>query len=174
MNPSDDPRLCWLFVDTTGVDFMRDELIGVACKRGPDELYAQFQPERLPSKELAQINGYDPDLWESWDRKSTLQCVADMIDGAVIAGHSLIFHSLFVGRAFKMHGIYEPRSPSFGRVSLESIFAPLKMIGLVEGLSMNELCSSLGVQVEGLGAWSQLQRAIRLYDEYFSALGLPT
>ncbi len=172
MQPSNNPELCWLFVDSTGTDYLKDELIGVACKRGNDELYAQFRPSKPPPAALTQINGYNCETWEDWDKPAVIKCVADMIDNARLSGHTLIFHSLFVQKAIRDLGIYTPYSSGFGRIQLENMFAPLKMVGLVDGLSMRELCASLDVNVEGLGADSQLKRATELYDRFFETLGL--
>jgi hypothetical protein len=174
--PARHPDLCWLFVDTTGLHTDTHEVIGVAYARGSDEMYFQFYPTGPVDSALEQINGYNPVTWGDKygiDRNAlALVHVQRAIAGSVLAGHTLVFHGLFLRKLFGALGLAYP-SAEQRRIDLPYMFAPLAMAGLVDGLSLGALCKAVDVPLPTpANAWDRLDCARQVYDRYFEVLGL--
>lgn len=180
MSPSRNPELCWLFVDTTGLVHERDEVIGVAYARGGDAQYMQFTP-RKPynhtelARTLGPINGYNSDTWADEYGAALdigLGHVQRALSGATLAGHTLIWHSLFLRQALKEIGLGYPYL-SERRLSLEVLFVPFALRGVVDGLSLGSLAKSMGVPLPTpANAWDRLSAARDVYDLWCQTLGL--
>jgi hypothetical protein len=156
-----------LFVDTTGLT-ADDHLIGVTCKvGGGPTIHRRFYSERPANP----INGYDPQTWDGEDISAEgLSEFVGMIEGRTLAGHNLYWHVARMCTGLDALGVRRPSGTAKHIVDLMSLFAPLRAHGIVDGVSMDALCTAFGIHDPGVGSGAQLRKAMALYDEYMGLL----
>lgn len=166
MQPSHNPNLCWLAVDTTGLEPDAD-LIGVCVVRENVPSYVRFRS----NKPACEANGYDPKTWGGYPQDGTMFPTYCMyLDEAILAGHNLHFHYGKLREVAQRFGVSLPYNNFAQRVDLMHVFAPAVAEGVVSGVALPTLCRELDINIPNNGAAAQCLRAMALYDQYVDAM----
>jgi DNA polymerase-3 subunit epsilon len=164
-----------LFVDceTTGLDPVMHEIIELSAVRvHPQLLFVQremtsrvrpIHPERC-SIETSAINGFDPDKWDDApDIYDVLESYKALAEGCILVGHNVGFDKSFLASGFRRAGLEAPKMDHHV-IDTASLAWPLVTIGALGSLSLNAVCTALGVSNEGAhSARRDVARTLEVY-----------
>ena len=149
--------LAFIDVETTGLDPTRHEIveIGVVRVRGDtlaeiDRTDVRIRPQHLDRADPSALalNGYSEGAWENaTDLAEALDFVAPLLGGAIMAGHNVSFDRGFLDASWSRTGV---RPPEMDHHVLDTatLAWPLLAAGLVDSLSLRDVCGRLGVSLE--------------------------
>lgn len=144
MNPCDHPDLCWIFLDTTGLDPDKDEVIGYTIMRSTNIVGGAFMPV-MYEHVLAYDALIKKPLVHDMNRrlgKSEVSEISDAMSGAMLAGCNVEFSMRFLRRLFEGFDVAVPNiQPQ--RIDLMHLFAPMKLLGLLDSTSLKAIAKAL-------------------------------
>lgn len=164
--------VCFVDVETTGLDPARHELLEVAAVRVSADLrecrgglWCQVRPTHIETAEpeALAICGYDPAKWAHADELGhTLERLARLMQGATLAGHKVDFDESFVRAGFASLGLAMPEIGHY-RLDTVSLAYPLLAAGVVPDLRLTTLTNTLGIPHEHAHtAWSDVNACLEL------------
>lgn len=164
--------VCFVDVETTGLDPARHELLEVAAVRVSGDLrelkgglWCQVRPTHIETAEpeALAICGYDPAKWAHADELGhTLERLARLMQGATLAGHKVDFDESFVRAGFASLGLAMPEIGHY-RLDTVSLAYPLLAAGVVPDLRLTTLTNTLGIPHEHAHtAWSDVNACLEL------------
>lgn len=146
--------LCFVDVETTGLDPVRHELIELAAVRVDrhtleplDHVSVKVRPERLADADprALEVNGYSDDAWrDAVSLGAGLRRVAPLLEGALVAGHNVGFDWAFLARGFIVAGTPIPEV-DYHRLDTASLAWPLFASAETDSLSLDAVCKALGL-----------------------------
>jgi len=146
--------LCFVDVETTGLDPVRHELLELAAVRvdrhtlAPlDHVSVKVRPKRLADADpkALEINGYSDDAWrDAVSLGAGLRRVAPLLEGALVAGHNVGFDWAFLARGFLVAGMPIPEV-DYHRLDTASLAWPLFASAETDSLSLDAVCKALGL-----------------------------
>lgn len=166
--------LCFVDVETTGLDPMRHELIEVAAIRAT---WSGLRPLRVVTRkirplrieeaepEALEVNGYSAERWaDAVTLEEGLLAMAPLLEGAIPAGHNVAFDLGFLVRGYAEAGLGAPKMDHH-QIDTSTLSWLLAQEG--ESLSLRATCERLGIdQPEAhralADAWSALEVARRV------------
>jgi DNA polymerase-3 subunit epsilon len=147
--------LCFVDVETTGLDPQRHEIIEIGAIRvDPSTLAvtAEVEVRVVPlhveraDPESLRINGYSPEGWaDAVYLDEAFEQLAPLADGAVLAGHNVPFDKAFLNEGWKRLGRVHPKVDHH-TLDTASLAWPLYTAGTVQSLSLGALCEHFGIR----------------------------
>lgn len=166
--------LCFIDVETTGLDPYTHELIEVAAIRAS---WSSLRPLRVATRKVQpmriesadpralEVNGYAPEGWaDAVSLEDALRVLAPLMEGAALAGHNVGFDVAFLERAYAETGLPLP-AVDYHRLDTSSLSWLFAAEG--ESLSLAATCRRLGIEQSNAhralaDAWSSLEVARRV------------
>ena len=153
-----DRDLCFIDIETTGALFGFHEVIEVAAIRTSSDAnrvlgtwHRRIRPEHPErfSAEARRINGYDGQLWVGAQASNEHLWLefATFVQGCVPVCHNPAFDRAFLALAAIQCGIAE-LGLDYHWIGTESLAWPLYWTGDVQRLSLDCLCTFLGIDAE--------------------------
>jgi len=146
--------LCFIDLETTGLDASRHEVLEVAVLRVDArslqvlaEYEARVQPARLADAhpEALAVCGYSDEEWRNaLPLQEVLATVTPLLAGTLVAGHNTSFDWGFLVEAYRRTELSLP-SVDYHRLDTASLAWPLLATGEVESLSLNALARRFGL-----------------------------
>lgn len=147
--------ICFVDVETTGLDPDRHELLEVAAirvdpslERIIDAFSTKVRPTcpHMATAEAIQVNGYTE---AGWHLAASLGCalanVGHVISGAMLAGHNVAFDAAFLESGYARVGVEMP-DVGHRRLDTLSLAWPLYASGELDSLSLDAICARLGIE----------------------------
>ena len=164
--------VCFVDFETTGLDPACHEVIEVGAVRVSGDLrerkgglWCQTRPTHVETAdpEAFRINGYTPEKWaRADDLGHTLTRLAPLVEGAVLAGHSVTFDEAFMMAAFDACGLPRPVIDR-RRLDTVSLAYPFLARGEVYDLKLTTLTKKLRIAHEDAhSAWSDVNACLAL------------
>lgn len=145
--------LCFVDIETTGLDPARHEVIEVAAIRVDGrtlECLRSAGVRVLPARigdadpEALKINGYH-EPWRGTFLDDALERMAPLLDGAIWAGHNAArFDAQFLERAYSSAKIPMRRSKYI--LDTSALLWPLLFRGEIDSLSLDAGCKHFGIK----------------------------
>ncbi|ADO70451.1 3'-5' exonuclease [Stigmatella aurantiaca] len=146
--------LCFVDLETTGLDASRHEVLEVAVLRVDArslkvlaEYEARVQPTRLADAhpEALAVCGYSDEEWrDALSLEEVLATVTPLLAGTLVAGHNTSFDWGFLVEGYRRTALTLP-SVDYHRLDTASLAWPLLATGEVESLSLNALARHFGI-----------------------------
>lgn len=167
------------FVDceTSGFDPAANEVLEVAVVRLEPmtfrilgTLHAYVMPECPVSDEVAEINGYDEDLWRARGAKPFGQIadsLTDALRGAQMGGQNVPFDNGFLRGAYNRCGLPFPKM-DYHTVDLMSLAHPLVLAGLLPGVGLQHQMRFFGLGEQRHTALDDVLAEVEIYKRYMS------
>lgn len=145
--------MAFIDVETTGLDPLEHELLEVAViLTQPDlTIEAQFDSKVYPRHldtalpEALELVGYSGEEWQDAPLvHEVLETLQSLLEGRMLAGHNVAFDEAFLRAAWDEYG----RRPQmdYHRLDTASLAWPLWSLGLIEGVSLHQVCQYLGIE----------------------------
>lgn len=146
--------LAFVDVETSGLDSETDRIIEIcALRTDPKAEFVQrvvhYRINPAPGvdvpKQVAELNGYDPDLWKRTGvaMSFALEAVLGVIGGAKMAGFNPEFDKRFLNaEALRLHMRID--FADYHTLDVSSLFQPIVDAGLIEGVSLRHVNKLLG------------------------------
>ena len=147
--------IAFIDTETTGLDPARHELIEVGVIRVAadtleeiDSTCVRVRPERIEDADprALAINGYSERDWK--DAPTLVEAlfwIAPLLEGAILAGHNVGFDRAFLQAAWKRAGVVPPPMDHH-ILDTTSLAWPLFASGATKSLSLNTVCTHLGIE----------------------------
>jgi len=150
--------LCFLDVETTGLDPYRYEVIECcALVTTPDLVPVKMFHEKvemlairgMPNPKALEINGWNPEVWdrEAISKTSFCYAIREFIEGKVIIGHNVHFDVNFIREEFNRNTTL-PFMVGHRYVDTCTLAWPLKIRGLIPKRSLEEICKYFKTKVQ--------------------------
>lgn len=164
--------VCFVDVETSGLDPSRHELLEVAAMRVSGDLreyrgglWCQTRPTHIETAdaEALAVCGYDPAKWaRAAELGHTLERLARLMEGATLAGHKVDFDEGFIRAGFASVGQAFPKIGHY-RLDTVSLAYPLLAAGVVPDLKLTTLTNTLGIRHEDAHtAWPDVIACLEL------------
>lgn len=148
--------LAFVDVETTGLDPRRHEIIEIGVVVADPRtletcgmLDIRVRPGRIEDADPAAlgINGWSDEAWkDAVPLDVALVRVKPLLEGALLAGHNVSFDRRFLDAAWRTTGVAPPETDHH-LLDTATLAWSLHVAGLVESLSLEAVCTALGIDV---------------------------
>jgi DNA polymerase-3 subunit epsilon len=146
--------LAFVDLETTGLDPRRHEILEIAVVRADPRtlevtgmLDLRVRPGRIEDADPAAlgINAWSAEAWrDAVPLDIALVRAKPLLEGALLAGHNISFDRIFLDAAWNASGVPAP-DLDHHVLDTATMAWPLHAAGLVESLSLDVVCETLGI-----------------------------